>query len=427
MSTGGIYTYDGNGLRVKKVAVGKTTVIIYANGQDIAEYDNGAAPSSPSREFVYSVDGLLATLSGGKTTYHHKDHLSVRLLTDGTPGSPTYGQVIAQQGGYPYGESWYTTGTGAPDNFIFTTYERDSESGVDYALARYYDSTMGRFCSADPLDGQPNDPQSWNHYAYVRNDPVNLTDPSGQGLLSFLIDFFVEMFLPEIAPAIFGQFGLAAADATDWTVGAGTTSLGTQGIVGTLTVTAGTVTAGSTTGAILGAGLTAGAVAEGAGANPFSDTPQFRGAKDLAQKPKCANWLTSLAQKAAANVKGSALTPQESQYFADQIKGIPTTLDTTPTNYQQITNPTNSEGFTTNAEVDLKANPPSMTLYKGFFKQEFLGSQSQIVLHEGVHIATRFGDRALARAATGKNYPDTVKGNSQASQDWHHRLQENCD
>src|SRR5271168_604854 len=55
-------------------------------------------------------------------------------------------------------------------------------------MARYYDSTVARFCSADPLGGQLDDPQTWNRYAYARNDPINLIDPSGQGFLSWLID-----------------------------------------------------------------------------------------------------------------------------------------------------------------------------------------------------------------------------------------------
>jgi len=47
-------------------------------------------------------------------------------------------------------------------------------------MARLYNSCLGAFCSADPVEGQPGDPQSWNRYAYVRNDPIDLTDPTGR-------------------------------------------------------------------------------------------------------------------------------------------------------------------------------------------------------------------------------------------------------
>ncbi len=47
-------------------------------------------------------------------------------------------------------------------------------------FARYYGSNLGRFLSVDPgFDAQPHTPQSWNLYAYVRNNPVNAVDPTG--------------------------------------------------------------------------------------------------------------------------------------------------------------------------------------------------------------------------------------------------------
>jgi RHS repeat-associated protein len=58
--------------------------------------------------------------------------------------------------------------------------ERDAESGLDYFGARYYGSALGRFTSPDDgSDQHPEDPQSWNLYGYVRNNPLKNTDPSG--------------------------------------------------------------------------------------------------------------------------------------------------------------------------------------------------------------------------------------------------------
>jgi RHS repeat-associated protein len=87
------------------------------------------------------------------------------------------GNVVGQQGHYPFGESWYQTNT--TTKWFFTTYERDSESGNDYAMARYGTNRLGRFASPDPVAGSRSDPQSVNRYAYVRNDPVNGLDPLG--------------------------------------------------------------------------------------------------------------------------------------------------------------------------------------------------------------------------------------------------------
>jgi RHS repeat-associated protein len=63
----------------------------------------------------------------------------------------------------------------------FTGKERDSETGNDYFGARYLSGAQGRFGSPDPGNaGAVNvDPQSWNAYGYVRNNPINLTDPDG--------------------------------------------------------------------------------------------------------------------------------------------------------------------------------------------------------------------------------------------------------
>jgi RHS repeat-associated protein len=62
----------------------------------------------------------------------------------------------------------------------FTTYERDKD-GSDEAMHRRYTSRRNRFDQPDPSDGSYDlsDPQSFNRYSYVQNDPVNFIDPTG--------------------------------------------------------------------------------------------------------------------------------------------------------------------------------------------------------------------------------------------------------
>ncbi len=126
---------------------------------------------SPSKEYIYSGSALLATIAGSTTTYHHADHLSVRLTSD------TSGTKIGEQAHYPFGESWYANST--TTKWQFTSYERDPESGNDYAMFRSYVNRLGRFSSPDPIAGFLANPQSLNRYAYVRNDPNNFADPFG--------------------------------------------------------------------------------------------------------------------------------------------------------------------------------------------------------------------------------------------------------
>jgi RHS repeat-associated protein len=84
---------------------------------------------------------------------------------------------------FPYGQDKGTAG--ANDNWKFATYWRDSATGLDYAMNRYYSSGLGRFLSADPYtaSGGPAVPQSWNRYAYVQGDPINWIDPSGRDVI----------------------------------------------------------------------------------------------------------------------------------------------------------------------------------------------------------------------------------------------------
>jgi RHS repeat-associated protein len=73
------------------------------------------------------------------------------------------------------------SGSGDNNRKKFTGYQRDTESALDFAQARYYGNTQGRFTSPDPFSGSATiaDPQTFNRYAYCRNNPVTSVDPSG--------------------------------------------------------------------------------------------------------------------------------------------------------------------------------------------------------------------------------------------------------
>ena len=65
---------------------------------------------------------------------------------------------------------------------FITSYERDDETNLDYAKARYYNYQHGRFMAIDPLlrSGKPTNPQTFNRYTYVLNNPLVFIDPSGE-------------------------------------------------------------------------------------------------------------------------------------------------------------------------------------------------------------------------------------------------------
>jgi RHS repeat-associated protein len=76
-----------------------------------------------------------------------------------------------------FGNVILETDAAAGDRYKFTSRELDAETGLYYYRARYYDATIGRFTSEDPLGFGAGDT---NLYRYVVNSPLNFTDPTGE-------------------------------------------------------------------------------------------------------------------------------------------------------------------------------------------------------------------------------------------------------
>jgi RHS repeat-associated protein len=162
------YSYDHRNWRVKKIA-GATTHYIWERGQVIAEHN--ASTGAVQVDYLYAGGRMIAKESGGSRQYPISDRLSVRMTLDSS------GNVTGRQAHLPYGEDFAETG--AQEKHHFTSYERDAESGLDYAVNRHAATSIGRFNQVDPIRGTTSNPQSLNRYAYVANDPINSTDPQG--------------------------------------------------------------------------------------------------------------------------------------------------------------------------------------------------------------------------------------------------------
>jgi len=168
------YVYDGDGRRVQKTVGSTVTTYIYDAQGDLAEELGG--PANPL---------------AGQTTYLTSDHLGSTRAVTSASGSPLARYDYAPFGDElnvgtdgrttPFLNNFYPVPTSDGTDPKFTSKERDSESGLDFFWARYYSSPQGRFTGPDePLvDQYASDPQSWNLYSYVRNNPLKFTDPSG--------------------------------------------------------------------------------------------------------------------------------------------------------------------------------------------------------------------------------------------------------
>jgi RHS repeat-associated protein len=111
--------------------------------------------------------------SSGNVYYYFQDHLGTTKTLTTSAGAVCYDADFG-----PYGYEWAYVNSCA-QNYKFTGLERDSETGNDHTLHRMYDSGLGRWLTPDRHRGDPFNPQSWNRYAYVLDNPTNLTDPYG--------------------------------------------------------------------------------------------------------------------------------------------------------------------------------------------------------------------------------------------------------
>jgi RHS repeat-associated protein len=189
----GNYTYDADGRRVKRIISGVETWQIYGiGGELLAEYAAGTAPSAAQKEYGYRGGQLLVVWDGSETGDRQlqwlvQDHLgSTRMVVDrsGSLGG------IRRHDFDPFGKELSagvgirSAALGYGDDGVrqkYTGHERDAETGLDFAQARYFASLQGRFTSVDPtlLSVNGTNPQTWNRYAYVLNNPLRYADPLG--------------------------------------------------------------------------------------------------------------------------------------------------------------------------------------------------------------------------------------------------------
>ncbi len=168
-------TYDGDRLRSKKVENGVTTYYLRSTmlgGQIVAEL-NGSG--TWTRGFVYLGGQLLAVQQNNQVSWVHQDPVAKsKRVTDSS------GNVISTVELDPWGGDTARSSNEGFQPRRFNTYDRDGNASDD-AMHRRYNRWHLRFDQPDPYDGSYDmtNPQSFNRYTYVQNDPVNLVDPGG--------------------------------------------------------------------------------------------------------------------------------------------------------------------------------------------------------------------------------------------------------
>jgi RHS repeat-associated protein len=144
---------------------------------------SGSGGIGRAREELLTGDTKTGPAIG--TFYYHRNHInSSSVVTD------AYGAEVTRIVYLPFGETSEPNSAGVDTvTSKYTGKELDEETGLYNYGARYYDAAIGRFMSPDSIVPSVTDAQSFNHYSYVRNNPVVYVDPTGH-LFEFIGNVF---------------------------------------------------------------------------------------------------------------------------------------------------------------------------------------------------------------------------------------------
>lgn len=167
------YVYDSSGERVlrRNIAPSNTTLTVYAFGLEEHVYD-GSGNVQGNTYYYFLGSSLIGKFDGTNTQFFLTDAQGSVLATfNNVAGSAS---VQGNQVYAPYGYQLNSSGSmGTAKGY---TGQYQDLTGLDYYNARYYDPVVGRFLSADTVQGNM---QGLDPYTYVKGNPVTLSDPTG--------------------------------------------------------------------------------------------------------------------------------------------------------------------------------------------------------------------------------------------------------
>jgi RHS repeat-associated protein len=171
------YTYDALNHRVRiQSPYGTADFTFDAFGRRLGGWVESTNAAIGGNECWGSSAMRIAYRSSNATIFDEQDWLDTERAQTSAAGA-----VIGSYTSLPFGDGYAATGEDN-DADHFAELQRDGETDTHNAQFRQYSSSMGRWMSPDPYDGSYDwsDPQSYNRYAYVGNNPLGGTDPSGR-------------------------------------------------------------------------------------------------------------------------------------------------------------------------------------------------------------------------------------------------------
>jgi len=172
--------YDAFGNRVSKTVNGVTTKYLVEDDVNPTGYPQvmeEVVSGSVQRTYTYGLQRItqdqLISSTWTPSFYGYDGGGSVRQLTNSA------GTVTDTYDYDAFGNEVNHTGS-TPNNYLYRGEQYDSDLGLYYLRARYYNPVTGRFLSRDPEGGKPIDPKTLHKYLYADGEPVNGIDPTGR-------------------------------------------------------------------------------------------------------------------------------------------------------------------------------------------------------------------------------------------------------
>ncbi|MDF2588009.1 MAG: repeat-associated core domain protein [Anaerocolumna sp.] len=172
------YLYNADGYRIEKKTNGITTRYLYESDKVVLETNENNTQKAfqvYGTNLLYRSVKATSGMSAQSYYYLYNAHGDVTGLIDAN------GTIAATYDYDAFGNMLYQTGN-ANNNIKYVGYQYDTETGLYYLNARYYDSVTARFITEDSYRGKANDPLSLNLYTYCANNPIMYIDPSGHTL-----------------------------------------------------------------------------------------------------------------------------------------------------------------------------------------------------------------------------------------------------
>jgi RHS repeat-associated protein len=164
------YTYNGDGLKLRRIGPDGTTRYYHDGIRPIWEADGAGSMTAQLDRDIFGNLLSRKEPAGTRRHYHFDGSGSTTALSD------EGGLAVATLLYDAWGNQRAASGAAVP-NYRFTGAELDAASGLYHMGARFYDPTIGRWLSEDPV--RRNGPMGLNYYMYASNNPLGFIDPTG--------------------------------------------------------------------------------------------------------------------------------------------------------------------------------------------------------------------------------------------------------